>query len=170
MKKKKKNIEELKKLSSRVTEGSGEITKAVEEAKITSPARQVEKSLTSYIVSRLDNLRKSDELGEMIVGAIEDRLPEFTPEDLISLYRTHGSLSNEAHRDVMVPFTNENKGTIVDSLRESEQVSNAQAKQISEDITSKDQLQALQYLSQVMSVFKKTPQNVDPADYEEVEN
>ena len=165
-----KNIEELKKLSSRVTEESGEITKAVEEAKITSPARQVEKSLTSYIVSRLDNLRKSDELGEMIGGAIEDRLPEFTPEDLISLYRTHGSLSNEAHRDVMVPFTNENKGTIVDSLRESEQVSNAQAKQISEDITSKDQLQALQYLSQVMSVFKKTPQNVDPADYEEVED
>ena len=157
-------------LSSRVTEESGEITKAVEEAKITSPARQVEKSLTSYIVSRLDNLRKSDELGEMIVGAIEDRLPEFTPEDLISLYRTHGSLSNEAHRDVMVPFTNENKGTIVDSLRESEQVSNAQAKQISEDITSKDQLQALQYLSQVMSMFKKAPQNVDPADYEEVEN
>ena len=34
-----KNIEELKKLSSRVTEESGEITKAVEEAKITSPAR-----------------------------------------------------------------------------------------------------------------------------------
>ena len=106
----------------------------------------------------------------MIAEAIEDRLPEFTPSDLISLYRTHGSLSNEAHRDVMVPFTNENKGTVVDSLRESEQVSNAQAKQISEDITSKDQLQALQYLSQVMSVFKKPPQNVDPADYEEVED
>ena len=40
----------------------------------------------------------------------------------------------------------------------------------SEGITDKEQLQALQYLNQVMSVFKKTPQTVDPADFEEVES
>ena len=70
----------------------------------------------------------------------------------------------------MVPFTNENEGTLVDSLRKADQVSNAQAKQISEGITDKEQLQALQYLNQVMSVFKKTPQTIDPADFEEVES
>ena len=165
-----KNIEELKKLSDRVIKDSDEITKAVDEAKILTPSKQVEKSLTSYITSRLENLKKNDELGDMIVEAIGDRLPEFTPSDLISLYRTHGSLTNEAHRDVMVPFTKENEGTLVDSLRKADQVSNAQAKQISEGITDKEQLQALQYLSQVMSVFKKTPQTIDPADFEEVES
>ena len=165
-----KNIEELKKLSDRVIKNSDEITKAVDEAKILTPSKQVEKSLTSYITSRLENLKKNDELGDMIVEAIGDRLPEFTPSDLISLYRTHGSLTNEAHRDVMVPFTNEKEGTLVDSLRKADQVSNAQAKQISEGITDKEQLQALQYLNQVMSVFKKTPQTIDPADFEEVES
>lgn len=170
MTQKEKNIEELKKLSNRVIKDSDEITKAVDEAKILTPSKQVEKSLTSYITSRLENLKKNDELGDMIVEAIGDRLPEFTPSDLISLYRTHGSLTNEAHRDVMVPFTNENEGTLVDSLRKTDQVSNAQAKQISEGITDKEQLQALQYLNQVMSVFKKTPQTVDPADFEEVES
>ena len=170
MTQKEKNIEELKKLSNRVIKDSDEITKAVDEAKILTPSKQVEKSLTSYITSRLENLKKNDELGDMIVEAIGDRLPEFTPSDLISLYRTHGSLTNEAHRDVMVPFTSENEGTLVDSLRKADQVSNAQAKQISEGITDKEQLQALQYLNQVMSVFKKTPQTVDPADFEEVES
>ena len=165
-----KNIEELKKLSDRVIRNPDEITKAVDEAKILTPSKQVEKSLTSYITSRLENLKKNDELGDMIVEAIGDRLPEFTPSDLISLYRTHGSLTNEAHRDVMVPFTSENEGTLVDSLRKADQVSNAQAKQISEGITDKEQLQALQYLNQVMSVFKKVPQTVDPADFEEVES
>ena len=165
-----KNIEELKKLSDRVVKNPDEITKAVDEAKILTPSKQVEKSLTSYITSRLENLKKNDELGDMIVEAIGDRLPEFTPSDLISLYRTHGSLTNEAHIDVMVPFTNENEGTLVDSLRKADQVSNAQAKQISEGITDKEQLQALQYLNQVMSVFKKTPQTIDPADFEEVES
>lgn len=170
MTQKEKNIEELKKLSDRVVKNSDEITKAVDEAKILTPSKQVEKSLTSYITSRLENLKKNDELGDMIVEAIGDRLPEFTPSDLISLYKTHGSLINEAHRDVMVPFTNENEGTLVDSLRKADQVSNAQAKQISEGITDKEQLQALQYLNQVMSVFKKTPQTIDPADFEEVES
>ena len=170
MTQKEKNIEELKKLSNRVIKDSDEITKAVDEAKILTPSKQVERSLTSYITSRLENLKKNDELGDMIVEAIGDRLPEFTPSDLISLYRTHGSLTNEAHRDVMVPFTSENEGTLVDSLRKADQVSNAQAKQISEGITDKEQLQALQYLNQVMSVFKKTPQTIDPADFEEVES
>lgn len=167
MTQKEKNIKELKELSQKVTTESTEVTKVVDEARILTPAKQVEKSLTAYITSRLDTLKKSDELGDVLLEAIEDRLPEFTPADLISLYRVHGSLSNEAHRDVMVPFTNESEGTLVDSLRKSDQVTNVQAKQISEGITDKEQLQALQYLNQVMSLFKKPPE-VDPAEFEEV--
>ena len=52
-----KNIEELKKLSDRVIKDSDEITKAVDEARILTPSKQVEKSLTSYITSRLENLK-----------------------------------------------------------------------------------------------------------------
>ena len=88
-----KNIEELKKLSDRVIKDSDEITKAVDEAKILTPSKQVEKSLTSYITSRLENLKKNDELGDMIVEAIGDRLPEFklpwlTPLERQIKYRT----------------------------------------------------------------------------------
>lgn len=120
-----------------------------EQVKINNPVKEVEGALSQFLVSKLDHLAKNDEFDDLIKMYIRQRLPEATFEELINLAGMLTKNNNESTRSILSLFKNEASGKIItDNLRDSSL--NSTAQQIYDSTDSKDILQAVSYLSQVL--------------------
>lgn len=156
---KKKDLQELIEMKERME--SQETALAVSQAQVTNPSREVEESLTNFVVSRLEKLKSNDDFEDLIRMHLRQRIPEASFDQLIELMDKTAQRNNAA-TEVLVPlFVNESSGkTVIDTLKDSSVSSTAQNLYASAD---KDMLQAISYLSSVMS---KIGGQVPPPDVE----
>lgn len=131
-----------------------------EQSKIGNPAKEVEAALTNYLTSKLSHLSKNDEFDDLIKMHIRQRLPEASFEELMNLANTLTRNNNEAVRSIMSLFKNESSGKIItDNLKDNSM--NSVAQQIYDSTDSKDILQAVSYLSQVLGKIQVSSAETD---------
>lgn len=131
-----------------------------EQVKIGNPAKEVEAALTNYLTSKLSHLSKNDEFDDLIKMHIRQRLPEASFEELMNLANTLTRNNNEAVRSIMSLFKNESSGKIItDNLKDNSM--NSVAQQIYDSTDSKDILQAVSYLSQVLGKIQVSSAETD---------
>lgn len=134
---------------------SQETALAVSNAKIPDPAREVEESLTSFVVSRLNKLKSNDDFEDLLRMHLRQRIPEASFDQLVTLMDKTAQRNNAATEVLMNLFVNESSGkTIIDSLKDNTVSTTAQTLYASAD---KDMLQAISYLSSVMSRIGSAP-------------
>lgn len=125
------------------------------QTRIDNPAQEVELALTQYLTSKLDHLSKNDDFEDLIKLHIRTRLSEASFEELINLLNMLAKNNNEATRGVVSLFKNDNSGKIItEHLRDTNM--GAVAQDVYDSTDSKDILQAVSYLSQVLGKIKLT--------------
>ncbi len=128
---------------------SKETALAVSNARVPNPAKEVEESLTNFVVSRLAKLKSNDDFEDLIRMHIRQRIPEADFDQLVNLMDKTAQRNNAATESLMNLFVSESSGkTVMDTLKDSSVSSTAQTLYDSAD---KDMLQAINYLSSVMS-------------------
>jgi len=144
---KKKGLQDIIDMKERME--SQETALAVSNARVSDPAREVEDSLTNFVVSRLNKLKSNDDFEDLLRMHLRQRIPEASFDQLIELMDKTAQRNNAATEVLMKLFVNENSGkTVIDSLRDNTVSTTAQTLYNSAD---KDMLQAISYLSSVMS-------------------
>lgn len=122
---------------------------AVQDAKVTNPAKEVENSLTDFLIQRLNKLTEDSDFERKIKDSILQRLPEASFEELTILLHNVSSDNTFSTTSVMDLFKlNENDKNITDALKE-DNISNA-ATELYNSTDDKNVLQALTYLGQIM--------------------
>lgn len=143
---KEENLEELKKLSQKMSSDSPEVL----EARILEPSKEVEESLTSFVIGRLERIQKDAEFTDLIRMHIRNRLPEASFTELKDLLHETSIDNNQATADISKLFRNETSGkTLLDNLKDNS-VENTASK-LYNSTEDKSVLQAVSYLSQIMS-------------------
>lgn len=129
----------------------------VANAEIHSPINEVESSLSTYVVNKLDRLEKNEKFVDLVRLYIKDKLPEANFDQLMQLEHSVSQDNNRAVNDFMRLFKNENSGkTIVDTMKSTETSDIANKMYNSTD--DKKVLQAVTYLSQVLETLNKKEQ------------
>ena len=122
---------------------------AVQEAKVLSPVKEVENSLTDFLIQRLNKLTEDSDFERKIKDNILQRLPEASFEELTELLHNVSSDNTLSTTSVMELFKlNDNDKNITDALKE-DNISNA-ATELYNSTDDKNVLQALTYLGQIM--------------------
>lgn len=125
------------------------------QTRIENPAKEVELALTQYLTSKLDHLSKNDEFEDLIKLHIRSRINEASFEELINLMNMLTKNNNEATRGIVSLFKNDTSGKIItEHLRDTNM--GAVAQEVYDSTESKDILQAVSYLSQVLGKMKVT--------------
>lgn len=126
----------------------------VAKAKIDNPSKAVEESLTTFVTSQFSKLENDNEFQNLIRLHIRQRLGEATFEQLIELDDRIAKNNTEATNAMLGLFKNDQSGKIItDHLKENDNVSSV-AQQLYDSTENKDVLQAVSYLSQIMSKFQ----------------
>ena len=138
---------------------SQETALAVASAQIPNPSKEVEESLTNFVVSRLAKLKSNDDFEDLLRMHLRQRIPEASFDQLMELMDKTAQRNNAATEVLMKLFVNESSGkTVIDSLRDNSVSNTAQTLYQSAD---KDMLQAISYLSSVMNRFGANPVNAN---------
>lgn len=116
--------------------------KAVSDCSIANPAKEVERSLMSFLKHRLTKLQESTEFEETIKNAILMRLPETSMKDLIILLDMIQKNNNDSTTRVLQPFISASGKTITETMREADSQSSAAA-EIYENTEDKKVLQSI---------------------------
>ena len=140
----KKDLLDLEKATS-----SEDIVKMVNSARAVSTGQEVEKALTDFVIKKLDKLSENDEFMDLIKMYIRQRLPEATFSELMQLANELQSNNIRETHTMMSLFKNETSGkNLLDNLKDNSVAGAAQ--QLYDSTDSKDILQAVSYLSQVL--------------------
>lgn len=132
---------------------------AVQVAKITNPAKEVENSLTDFLIQRLNKLTEDSDFERKIKDNILQRLSEASFGELTTLLHNVSSDNTFSTTSVMDLFRlNENDKNITDALKE-DNISNA-ATELYNSTDDKNVLQALTYLGQIMEQMS-TPSDIN---------
>ena len=149
----KENLNALMEMNSKL---GGDLP-AVQEAKVLSPVKEVENSLTDFLIQRLNKLTEDSDFERKIKDNILQRLPEASFEELTTLLHNVSSDNTFSTTSVMELFKlNDNDKNITDALKE-DNISNA-ATELYNSTDDKNVLQALTYLGQIMEQMS-TPVN-----------
>lgn len=144
---KKKGLQDIIELKEKME--SQETALAVSNAQVSNPAKEVEESLTNFVVSRLNKLKSNDDFEDLLRMHLRQRIPEASFDQLIELLDKTAHRNNAATEVLMKLFVNESSGkTVIDSLKDNTVSTTAQTLYASAD---KDMLQAISYLSSVMN-------------------
>lgn len=128
---------------------SNTLTENVNNAKITNPAKEIEDSLTSFVTGRLARLEQDAQFGDLIKMHLRQRFPEFTIDQLLQLNDQVSKNNNRAVEGIVPLFQGDTAGKIItEHIKDNTTANTAQTLY---DKADKDMLQALGYLSSVLS-------------------
>lgn len=134
---------------------------AVQNARVIDPVAEVEESLTSFITTQLQNIKRDAEFSDLVKLYIRQRLPEFTVDQLLSLNNQVEKNKNSSIQSILPLFTGEgNTKTIMDNLKSNKVESTAQNLYAKAD---KNVLQAITYLGAVLDKMSKKVDNIEIA-------
>lgn len=147
----KKDLLDLEKATS-----SEDIISIVNNARAVSTGKEVEKALTDFVIRKLEKLSENDEFMDLIKMHIRQRLPEATFAELLQLAQEMQSNNIKETSSMMSLFKNETSGkNLLDNLKDNSVAGAAQ--QLYDSTDSKDILQAVSYLSQVLGRLGNAP-------------
>ena len=154
-----KDIDTLMKLKDSL-ENEATVT-AVQNARVIDPVAEVEESLTSFITTQLQNIKRDAEFSDLVKLYIRQRLPEFSVDQLLSLNNQVEKNKNSSIQSILPLFTGEgNTKTIMDNLKSNKVESTAQNLYAKAD---KNVLQAITYLGAVLDKMSKKVDNIEIA-------
>lgn len=134
---------------------------AVQNARVIDPVAEVEESLTSFITTQLQNIKRDAEFSDLVKLYIRQRLPEFSVDQLLSLNNQVEKNKNSSIQSILPLFTGEgNTKTIMDNLKSNKVESTAQNLYAKAD---KNVLQAITYLGAVLDKMSKKVDNIEIA-------
>lgn len=152
-----KDIDTLMKLKDSL-ENEATVT-AVQNARVIDPVAEVEESLTSFITTQLQNIKRDAEFSDLVKLYIRQRLPEFTVDQLLSLNNQVEKNKNSSIQSILPLFTGEgNTKTIMDNLKSNKVENTAQNLYAKAD---KNVLQAITYLGAVLDKMSKKVDNIE---------
>ena len=152
-----KDIDTLIKLKDSL-ESEATVT-AVQNARVIDPVAEVEESLTSFITTQLQNIKRDAEFSDLVKLYIRQRLPEFTVDQLLSLNNQVEKNKNSSIQSILPLFTGEgNTKTIMDNLKSNKVENTAQNLYAKAD---KNVLQAITYLGAVLDKMSKKVDNIE---------
>lgn len=152
-----KDIDTLMKLKDSL-ESETTVT-AVQNARVIDPVAEVEESLTSFITTQLQNIKRDAEFSDLVKLYIRQRLPEFTVDQLLSLNNQVEKNKNSSIQSILPLFTGEgNTKTIMDNLKSNKVENTAQNLYAKAD---KNVLQAITYLGAVLDKMSKKVDNIE---------
>ena len=152
-----KDIDTLMKLKDSL-ESEATVT-AVQNARVIVPVAEVEESLTSFITTQLQNIKRDAEFSDLVKLYIRQRLPEFTVDQLLSLNNQVEKNKNSSIQSILPLFTGEgNTKTIMDNLKSNKVENTAQNLYAKAD---KNVLQAITYLGAVLDKMSKKVDNIE---------
>ena len=152
-----KDIDTLMKLKDSL-ESEATVT-AVQNARVIDPVAEVEESLTSFITTQLQNIKRDAEFSDLVKLYIRQRLPEFTVDQLLSLNNQVEKNKNSSIQSILPLFTGEgNTKTIMDNLKSNKVEDTAQNLYAKAD---KNVLQAITYLGAVLDKMSKKVDNIE---------
>ena len=152
-----KDIDTLMKLKDSL-ESEATVT-AVQNARVIDPVAEVEESLTSFITTQLQNIKRDAEFSDLVKLYIRQRLPEFTVDQLLSLNNQVEKNKNSSIQSILPLFTGEgNAKTIMDNLKSNKVENTAQNLYAKAD---KNVLQAITYLGAVLDKMSKKVDNIE---------
>ena len=152
-----KDIDTLMKLKDSL-ESEATVT-AVQNARVIDPVAEVEESLTSFITTQLQNIKRDAEFSDLVKLYIRQRLPEFTVDQLLSLNNQVEKNKNSSIQSILPLFTGEgNTKTIMDNLKSNKVENTAQNLYAKAD---KNVLQAITYLGAVLDKMSKKVENIE---------
>lgn len=132
---------------------------AVQNARVIDPVAEVEESLTSFITTQLQNIKRDAEFSDLVKLYIRQRLPEFSVDQLLSLNNQVEKNKNSSIQSILPLFTGEgNTKTIMDNLKSNKVESTAQNLYAKAD---KNVLQAITYLGAVLDKMSKKVENIE---------
>ena len=132
---------------------------AVQNARVIDPIAEVEESLTSFITTQLQNIKRDAEFSDLVKLYIRQRLPEFTVDQLLSLNNQVEKNKNSSIQSILPLFTGEgNTKTIMDNLKSNKVENTAQNLYAKAD---KNVLQAITYLGAVLDKMSKKVDNIE---------
>lgn len=132
---------------------------AVQNARVIDPVAEVEESLTSFITTQLQNIKRDAEFSDLVKLYIRQRLPEFTVDQLLSLNNQVEKNKNSSIQSILPLFTGEgNTKTIMDNLKSNKVENTAQNLYAKAD---KNVLQAITYLGAVLDKMSKKVDNIE---------
>lgn len=152
-----KDIDTLMKLKDSL-ENEATVT-AVQNARVIDPVAEVEESLTSFITTQLQNIKRDAEFSDLVKLYIRQRLPEFSVDQLLSLNNQVEKNKNSSIQSILPLFTGEgNTKTIMDNLKSNKVENTAQNLYAKAD---KNVLQAITYLGAVLDKMSKKVDNIE---------
>ena len=152
-----KDIDTLMKLKDSL-ESEATVT-AVQNARVIDPVAEVEDSLTSFITTQLQNIKRDAEFSDLVKLYIRQRLPEFTVDQLLSLNNQVEKNKNSSIQSILPLFTGEgNTKTIMDNLKSNKVENTAQNLYAKAD---KNVLQAITYLGAVLDKMSNKVDNIE---------
>lgn len=152
-----KDIDTLMKLKDSLE--SEDTVTAVQNARVIDPVAEVEESLTSFITTQLQNIKRDAEFSDLVKLYIRQRLPEFTVDQLLSLNNQVEKNKNSSIQSILPLFTGEgNTKTIMDNLKSNKVENTAQNLYAKAD---KNVLQAITYLGAVLDKMSKKVDNIE---------
>ena len=152
-----KDIDTLMKLKDSL-ESEATVT-TVQNARVIDPVAEVEESLTSFITTQLQNIKRDAEFSDLVKLYIRQRLPEFTVDQLLSLNNQVEKNKNSSIQSILPLFTGEgNTKTIMDNLKSNKVENTAQNLYAKAD---KNVLQAITYLGAVLDKMSKKVDNIE---------
>ena len=151
-----KNLKVLGELNNALS--SPETDLAVQEAKILNPSQTVENSLVGFLTSRMEKIEADQEFEEMVKRNIWQRMPEASFDQLIDLLHNVKSDTTSSTESIMKLFRNETSGkTVIDTLRMTD--TSSTANKLYQSTEDKSTLQAVAYLSMLMSNLQNSQNN-----------
>ena len=131
----------------------------VQNARVIDPVAEVEESLTSFITTQLQNIKRDAEFSDLVKLYIRQRLPEFSVDQLLSLNNQVEKNKNSSIQSILPLFTGEgNTKTIMDNLKSNKVENTAQNLYAKAD---KNVLQAITYLGAVLDKMSKKVDNIE---------
>ena len=147
------DLETLVKLKNQMESEEHNLT--VQSAKVNNPSQEVESALTNFVVSRLERIEKDAQFSDLVRMHLRGRLPEFSIDQLLQLNDQVTKNNNKSVEGVLPLFIGDgNSKTVIDHLKGDSVSSTAQTLFNGAD---KDMLQAVSYLSSVMSKMASVP-------------
>ena len=139
---------------------SDETTRIVESCKIDNPAKAIEESLTSFIMSQFQKIENDNEFQNLIRLHLRQRLGEATFEQLMDLDDRIAKNNTFATTSILSMFKNDQSGKIITDHLKEETNLNSTAKELYDSANDKDMLQAVSYLNQVISKIQSVEAEV----------
>lgn len=147
------NLATLQELKNKITAD----LPAVDNAKITNPAKEMEASVSDFLSLRLSKLTEDADFERAIKDNILQRLPEASFKELTTLLHNISSDNTHATDSVLSVFYNEQSGkNIIDTLKDDSIAGTAT--EVYNSIEDRNVLQALSYLNQIMTQLS-TPED-----------